>query len=59
MPSHWYATSPYPVDGLKEKYGKRAWDLCSTVSGESWESLCAEVQAQVELYREFTGGGAV
>ncbi|WP_186768196.1 hypothetical protein [Streptomyces qinzhouensis] len=47
------------MDVLKEKYGKSARELCSTVAGESWESLCAEVHAQVELYREFTGGGAV
>ncbi|MFI1828783.1 hypothetical protein ACH41E_20380 [Streptomyces sp. NPDC020412] len=59
MPSHWYATSPYPVDVLSEKYGKRAWELCSTVTGETWEKLRTEVETQEELYREFRGGGAV
>ncbi|MFJ6656060.1 hypothetical protein ACIQNG_06800 [Streptomyces sp. NPDC091377] len=58
MESHWYATSPYPVAAIKAEHGRNAYELCHTVSADSWERLCADVRAQAELYAALTGGGS-
>ncbi|MFJ6658184.1 hypothetical protein ACIQNG_17740 [Streptomyces sp. NPDC091377] len=58
MESHWYATSPYLVDAIKAEHGRNAYELCHTVASESWERLCADVRAQVELYKALTGEGS-
>ncbi|MFF4750629.1 hypothetical protein ACWD5R_18500 [Streptomyces sp. NPDC002514] len=53
--AHWYATSPYPVDALKEEYGQTAQPLCRTVTAATWSELHTEVAAQAELYERLTG----
>jgi hypothetical protein len=52
--AHWYATSPYPVDVLKEEYGRDAYELYPTVAAATWPELHAEVVAQAEMYKRLT-----
>jgi hypothetical protein len=53
-PSHWYATAPWNVFSLKEKFGTQAEYLAQGVVAETWAELHAAVQAQVQLYEEVT-----
>ncbi|MFF2845876.1 hypothetical protein ACFVT5_06045 [Streptomyces sp. NPDC058001] len=53
--THWYATSPYPVEALKANNGEAAEPLCHTVTAATWAELHAEVTAQIELYEVLTG----
>jgi hypothetical protein len=55
---HWYAVSPYDVDGLKDMWGRDAYGLDHTVSAPTWPLLHQAVAAQVELYKALTGGAS-
>lgn len=57
VPSHWYASSPYPVDRLKRERGRDAYGLVPTVFGATYEELRAAALAQAELYERLTRPG--
>lgn len=54
--SRWYATAPYDVIALKEKYGPDAEYLTQMVDAGTWTELHAAVAAHVRLYEELTKG---
>lgn len=53
----WYATSPYNVAALRDKYGKAAWPLQATVEAETWPRLHAVVAEQESYYKALMGDG--
>lgn len=52
--SHWYATSPYPVEALRGELGSAALELAPTVDAPTWPKLHMAVAAQIRLYEALT-----
>ncbi len=52
VPSHWYASPPWYADRIRERLGRDAWGLESTVYASTWKELCAKAERQQDLYSQ-------
>lgn len=54
--SHWYATAPWNVIDLKERFGPKAEYLTQMVDAPTWVQLHSEVAAQVKIRESLSSG---